>query len=182
MSRTVRVWDPLVRICHWSLALAFFANYFVNEEGEAWHRWLGYYAVVWLVVRFGWGFVARGAAAWSDFLPTPARLRAHVSALLRGADIHRLGHSPLGALVMILMMSAMLALGITGFMMEEIDYFWGEEWLENLHALIANGLAGLVALHLLAALVESLRLRENLPLSMIDGRRRPQSRGAGEGR
>jgi len=73
---------------------------------------------------------------------------------------------------MILMMLSMLLLGVTGFMLEEIDYFWGEEWLEEVHELIANGLAGLVGLHILAALVESLRLRENLPLSMITGRRR----------
>jgi len=33
VTRTVRLWDPLVRLCHWSLALAFFANYFVTEEG-----------------------------------------------------------------------------------------------------------------------------------------------------
>jgi cytochrome b len=173
MDRTVKVWDPLVRLCHWSLALAFFANYFVTEEGEGWHRWIGYYAVAWLALRFAWGFVASDAAAWSNFFPTPARLRAHLRALLRGGDLHRLGHSPLGALVMILMMAAMLALGVTGFMMEEMDYFWGEEWLEELHEWLADGLAGLVGLHLLAALVESLRLRENLPLSMLTGRRRP---------
>ena len=172
MTRSVQLWDPLVRLCHWSLAIAFFGNYFLTEEGEAWHRWLGYYAVAWLAIRFVWGFVARGAAAWSDFWPTRARLKAHVAALLRGGDIHRLGHSPLGALVMILMMLSMLLLGVTGFMLEEIDYFWGEEWLEEVHELIANGLAGLVGLHILAALVESLRLRENLPLSMITGRRR----------
>ncbi len=172
MTRTVRLWDPLVRLCHWSLAIAFFGNYFLTEEGEAWHRWLGYYAVAWLAIRFVWGFVASGAAAWSDFWPTRERLQAHVSALLRGSDIHRLGHSPLGGLVMILMMLCMLGLGVTGFMLEEIDYFWGEEWLEEVHELVANGLAGLVGLHILAALVESLRLRENLPLSMITGRRR----------
>ena len=74
---------------------------------------------------------------------------------------------------MMLMLGSMLMLALTGFLMEEIDYFWGEEWLEEVHELIANGLAGLVGLHILAALVESLRLRENLPLSMITGRRRP---------
>ena len=41
MDPTVQVLDPLVRSCHWLLALAFFANHFVNEEGETWHRWLG---------------------------------------------------------------------------------------------------------------------------------------------
>lgn len=172
MNQTVRVWDPLVRLFHWSLAFAFFANYFVTEEGEAWHRWIGYYAVAWICIRIAWGFIGQGAARWSDCWPTPGRLRAHVAALRGGRDVHRLGHSPLGALVMLLMMSMMLGLGITGYMLEETDRFWGEEWVESLHELIANGLAGLVALHLLAALVESLRLRENLPWSMITGRRR----------
>lgn len=46
------------------------------------------------------------------------------------------------------------------------------DWPEDLHRWIANSLAGLVSLHLLAAVVESLRLRENLPLSMLTGRRR----------
>ena len=173
MQHTVRVWDPLVRVFHWSLAIAFFANYFVTEEGEGWHRWIGYYAAAWVLIRIVWGFFANGAAAWSDFWPTPARLKAHVSALLHGSDIHRLGHSPLGALVMILMMTAMFALGVTGYMLEEIDMFWGEEWLEEVHEFIANGLAGLVGLHLLAAVVECLKLRDNLPLSMITGRRKP---------
>ncbi len=173
MDQTVRVWDPVVRLFHWSLAFAFFANYFVTEEGESWHRWIGYYAVTWIVVRTVWGFVGRGAARWSDFWPTPARVVAHLRALRAGRDVHRLGHSPLGALVMILMMTAMFGLGVTGYMLEEIDMFWGEEWLEEVHAWIANGLAGLVGLHVLAALVESIRLRDNLPLSMITGRRKP---------
>lgn len=173
MNQTVRVWDPLVRFFHWSLAFAFLANYFFTEGGEGWHRWIGYAAVAWICVRIVWGFVASGAARWSDFWPTPARVKEHVQGLIHGNDKHRLGHSPLGALVMILMMAAMLLLGLTGYMFEEIDRYWGEEWLETLHEWIADGLAGLVVLHLLAATVESIRLRDNLPLSMITGRRKP---------
>lgn len=169
---TVRLWDPLVRLFHISVAGVFFANYFFNEAGDDWHTWLGYYAAAWLTARTVWGFVGPRSARWSDFWPTPTRLRSHVTALLQGKDIHRLGHSPLGALVMVLMMTAIGSLALTGFLMEEVDAFWGAEWLENLHRWIANGLAGLVSLHILAALVESLRLRENLPLSMVTGRRR----------
>ncbi|TNF07576.1 MAG: cytochrome B, partial [Pseudomonadales bacterium] len=102
---TVRLWDPVVRLFHWSLAGAFLANYFFTEEGENWHRWFGYYAVAWLVIRLVWGFVGTPAARWADFWPTPARLGEHLRALLSGRAYHRLGHSPLGALVMILMMA-----------------------------------------------------------------------------
>jgi cytochrome b len=172
-AQTLRVWDPLVRLFHWSLAGAFFANFFFTEAGEGWHRWLGYYATAWLGVRLVWGFVGPSAARWGDFWPTPARLAAHLKALVGGQPFHRLGHSPLGGLVMILMMLTMLGLGITGFLMEEVDYFWGEDLPQQIHEWLANGLFALVGLHLSAALLESWRLKENLPLSMVTGRRRP---------
>lgn len=169
---TEKLWDPVVRLFHWSLVFIFFANYFFNEEGDDWHQWLGYAAVAWLVVRFIWGFFGRGAARWADFFPTPARLSIHVRALVRGEAYHRMGHSPLGGLVMILMMLCILALGVTGYMMQEIDYFWGEDWVEDLHGWIANSLLALVIIHVCASLFESYRLKENLPLSMVTGNRR----------
>ncbi|WP_137886986.1 cytochrome b/b6 domain-containing protein [Pseudomonas sp. 2FE] len=169
---TLRLWDPVVRLCHWSLVVAFFADYFLNEAGDGWHRWLGYYAVAWLLIRLVWGFIGSAAARWADFWPTPARLTEHVRALLGGRPHHRLGHSPLGGLVMILMLLLMLGLGISGFMLEEIDYFWGEDLPRDVHAFFADALFALVCLHVTAALVESLRLQENLPLSMFTGRRR----------
>jgi cytochrome b len=169
---TVKLWDPLVRLFHWSLVFIFIANYFVNEEGDDWHQWLGYAAVAWLLVRFFWGFFGQGAARWADFFPTPARMANHVRALRRGEPYHRMGHSPLGGLVMIVMMLCVLALGVTGYMMQEIDYFWGEDWIEDLHGWIANSLLALVIVHVLAAMFESYRLKENLPLSMVTGKRR----------
>lgn len=171
-TQTEKLWDPLIRIFHWSIAAIFIANYFFNEAGDDWHQWLGYAAVAWLVVRFFWGFFGKGAARWSDFFPTRAGLLLHTKAIFKGEHYHRLGHSPLGGLVMILMMLCMLFLGITGYMMEEVDYFWGVDWLQELHGWIADGLLVLVFIHVAAALIESYRLKENLPLSMITGKRK----------
>lgn len=174
MSATaVPVWDPLVRVFHWSLAFAFLGTYFLTEGGDPWHEWVGYFAAAWLVVRFAWGFAGRGAARWADFWPTPSRVAAHVRALVRGEPHHRLGHSALGAVVMILMMLGVAALAITGYLMEEIDYFWGDERLHVLHDYLADGVLALAVVHVFAALFESVRLRENLPWSMVTGRRRP---------
>lgn len=92
----LRLWDPLVRVFHLSIAAVFVANYFFNEAGDDWHVWLGYYAVAWLLVRLVWGFVGPRSARWADFWPTPARLSGHVRSLLNGRAQHRLGHSPLG--------------------------------------------------------------------------------------
>lgn len=169
---TVRLWDPVVRLLHWVLAGAFLANYFLTEEGEDWHQWIGYCALAAVLVRFGWGWLDTGAARWPAFWPTPRRLAAHARALLAGEHYPELGHSPFGAVVMISMLGGIFALGVTGFMMEEIDYFWGEDWLEQLHGWIADVVLALACLHVAAAVVESVRQGENLPLSMITGRRR----------
>lgn len=168
----ITLWDPLVRLFHWSIAGVFIANYWLNEAGEKWHEWLGYFAFAWLLVRFVWGFIGKGAARWSDFFPTYARLKLHIYALIKREPYHRMGHSPLGALVMVLMMLLILVLSISGFMMEEIDYFWGEDWVQDLHMWSANALLSLVLIHIAAALFESYRLKENLPLSMVTGKRK----------
>ncbi|MNM62513.1 Prokaryotic cytochrome b561 [compost metagenome] len=73
---------------------------------------------------------------------------------------------------MVLMLALLLGLGISGFLMEEIDYFWGEDGPRDIHEYMANALLALVCVHITAAVFESLRLKENLPLSMITGRRR----------
>lgn len=72
---------------------------------------------------------------------------------------------------MIAMMLGIVALGVTGYAMEEIDYFWGDERLHRIHGWISDIVTALAALHVVAAIVQSLWLRENLPLSMITGRR-----------
>lgn len=73
---------------------------------------------------------------------------------------------------MVTMMSGIVALGITGYAMKEIDYFWGDERIERLHSLIADVVTALAACHVVAAIIQSFWLRENLPLSMVTGRRR----------
>lgn len=174
-AATIRLWDPLIRLFHVSIAGVFVANYFFTEEGDDWHTWLGYYACAWLAIRLVWGFVGTRSARWSDFWPTRARLAEHLDHLRKGRVYRRLGHSPLGALVMLLMMAAIATLGISGFLMQEVDALWGVDWPLTLHGWAADGLAALVALHVAAALIESLHQRENLPLSMITGKRRAPS-------
>lgn len=171
-QQTVTLWDPLVRFFHWSLVLIFISNYFINEPGSDWHQLLGYGALLLLMIRFVWGFVGKGAAKWQDFFPTPKRLWLHASALLTGKPYHRMGHSPIGALVMILMMLTVLGLVCTGMMMTVLEAFSDEYWPEEVHGVLANGLLSLAIVHVLAAIVESVRMKENLPLSMIHGKRR----------
>ena len=76
-SPPVRVWDLFVRIFHWSLVACVFLNFLV-EEGEAPHQWIGYAASALVAARIVWGFVGSRYASFSDFFPTPTRLRQPV--------------------------------------------------------------------------------------------------------
>lgn len=165
----VRVWDPLVRLVHWLLVAGFVANFALTEEGEGWHQWIGYAIVALIGVRILWGFIGPWPARWRSFWPTPRRLRR---ALAGGPADPRITHTPLGALMMLTLLSLLLGLGVTGYLMEETVRFWGVEWVEELHEAMANAIALLIPLHVLGALLESRRRRDNLIAGMVHGYRR----------
>ena len=162
-----------MRLFHLSIAGVFVANYFFNEAGDDWHVWLGYYAMAWLLVRTVWGFIGPRSARWADFWPTPSAAAWPMRARCwPGGPQHRLGHSPIGALVMLLMLLALLTVGLSGWAMQEVDALWGADWPLLVHETAADVLLVLVCIHVAAAVFESFQVRDNLPLSMLTGRRR----------
>ena len=40
--KCIKVWDPLVRLFHWSLVAAFAANALVIDDDSKLHQWVGY--------------------------------------------------------------------------------------------------------------------------------------------
>lgn len=171
---TIRVWDPFVRLFHWSVVAICAVNMTVLDDGKLAHRWLGYGAMALLAARIIWGFIGSRRARFADFVTGPRRLAAYVRALTRGRAPRFIGHNPAAAMMILTLMTTLASIGVTGWMMT-LDAFWGAEWLEELHEALSNGLVVLVAVHVSAAVIESLRHRENLILSMITGRkpRRP---------
>lgn len=47
----VKVWDPVVRLFHWTIVLGCALNLFVLEEGKTAHRYVGYAVLAALVIR-----------------------------------------------------------------------------------------------------------------------------------
>ena len=167
-GRAVKVWDVFVRLFHWSLVFCVLVNYFIVEDGEALHRWLGYLASGLVAARVAWGFIGTRHARFAEFFPTPQRLRAHLQGMLSGKAHQELGHNPLGALMMLALMALVALLGVSGYL-QTTDAFWGEEWLEALHEGLASILIALAGLHALAAIVMSRLSGINLIAAMITG-------------
>ena len=168
--KTIRVWDPLVRVLHWTLVACVLGN-LLNESGETLHRALGYTATGVVLTRLVWGFVGSRHARFADWFPSPARLLPYLRELIRLRAPRHIGHNPAGAVMMLALLALVLALGATGYLMTT-DAFFGEEWVEEVHEALANALIAAVALHVAAALFESWRHRENLVASMLHGRKR----------
>lgn len=168
-SETSRpIWDRFVRVFHWVLVSCVLLNQFVLEEGETPHEWAGYLAAALVVARIVWGFIGSRHARFSDFFPTPARLVAHLRAMRSGAPEHHWGHNPLGALMMLLLMVLVLALGVTGWM-QGTDAYFGEEWLQELHEWLANGLLLSAGVHAASAIVMGRIERTRLVRAMVTG-------------
>jgi len=171
VCRRVRVWDPLVRVFHWTIVAGTIANLTFLRHDENPHIYVGYAVVAALAVRLGWGFVSRGHARFSSFVPGPRRLSSYFRAMFGRREPRYMGHNPAGAAMIVLLMALLATVGTTGWMMG-LDAFWGVAWVETLHEVTANILIGAIALHVTGAIVESIRHRENLPLAMITGYKR----------
>ena len=146
--------------------------------GKGLHQWTGYIACGLIVFRVVWGFVGSRYARFENFFPTPTRLRAHLAAVRdRKREFHP-GHNPLGAMMMLALMTLVLALGVSGFL-QTTDAFWGDEWLQDLHAFLGTALISLAGVHVVAAIVMGRLESVNLIGAMITGVKRRQGKAPG---
>lgn len=171
-SATVRVWDPLLRVLHWSLAAAFLVAYVTGEEAEVLHEMAGYAVLVIVGVRALWGLVGPRHARFDDFVPTPTGLFAYVRGLLAGHAPRHLGHNPAGGAMTIAMLAMLVATAATGVLTLQ-----GGEAFEELHEAAANAMLVLVIFHLAGVVLSSLLHGENLVTAMLTGRKRAPAAG-----
>lgn len=167
--RQVRVWDILVRITHWTVAVGIIANLFFTEDGSDLHEYVGYTVVGLVVIRLLWGLVGTRYARFTNFFPTPTRLKHHLSDIsARRVDEQHLGHNPLAALMMLTLWAVIIGLGLTGYLMET-KILGNKDLMEGIHEFLANSLYLLVPLHIISAIVMSYWERQNLIKAMITG-------------
>ncbi|HEU4696172.1 MAG TPA: cytochrome b/b6 domain-containing protein, partial [Sphingomicrobium sp.] len=142
-----------------AIALAFLSS---EEDSplNQWHIVSGWVAGILIVFRLVWGFVGGEHSRFSDFV-RPSRIGTHISALMKGRAEPSLGHNPLGAVAVVILL---VLAGVTVW-----TGAFGGESAEDLHELVGWTLLAMIGLHILAVLVMSVLERENLVRAMISG-------------
>lgn len=169
------VWDPFVRLFHWSLVVAFGVAFYTHasEWERLWHVNAGYVAGGLIIGRIVWGLMATGYASFRSFPFSPMRALRYLFSLLRGTARHYIGHNPVGALAIY----AMLAVGILAIGSGCIVYNDGWEMIDPdfayyLHRYLTWGWLVLVFIHVSGVIIESVIHRDNLIWAMITGCKR----------
>ena len=180
----IRVWDPLVRVFHWSLAGAFLVAYLTEDHLLTLHSYAGYTALALVTLRLPWGFVGPRHARFSDFVRGPSAVIAYLKEALALRAERHLGHNPAGGAMVVALLasitltalSGMATLGAVEFSGPLAPYLAGighdgAEALEEIHELLANLTLLLVLAHLAGVALASFQHKENLPRSMVTGRK-----------
>ena len=179
----ITVWDPLIRLFHWTLVLSFLIAYLTEDGLQTLHVYSGYLIAGLLVVRLIWGFAGPRHARFSDFIRPPGEVAAYLGDLIKGETARYLGHNPAGGamiLALLVCLSLTTLTGIAAYGAEGAGPMagWflgtrmlGGEVMEEIHEFFANFTVVLVAVHVTGVILGSLLHRENLVRAMITGRK-----------
>jgi len=190
-QKMIKVWDPLVRIFHWSLVSAFFIAYFTEDDLLDLHVYAGYLIGGLLIFRLVWGFVGSRHARFTDFVKRPREVWAYLKSIIGQHPRRYLGHNPAGGAMVIALLSSLVLVTVSGIALYGIEEssgplaaslsgageFW-EDVVEGVHEFFANATLALVFFHVLGVLMASFQHKENLVKSMIDGRKPADDEGA----
>ncbi|MGE6741872.1 cytochrome b/b6 domain-containing protein [Allorhizobium pseudoryzae] len=171
---TVRVWDPLVRVFHWGLATAIVTAWLTADDLQNLHEFAGYVAGGLIALRLVLGLGGSRYARFTQFIRSPRRTWHYARDMLKHREARYLGHNPLGAAMVVLLILLTAAVAFTGWL-QTTDAYWGVEWVEETHEALANIFLVAVPLHVLGVIHASRRHRENLVAAMITGRKRAAS-------
>ena len=182
--RQLKVWDPLVRIFHWTLVAGFFLAFITEDDFLMVHVLAGYLILALLVIRILWGFVGTRYARFSDFVYRPAAVMQFIKDTLSLKGKRYIGHNPAGGAMIIMLLVSLILSGLTGLLVYGAAEhagplagwfgvrggFWAELW-EEVHEFFANFTLLLVIVHVFGVLLESVLHKENLVTAMISGRK-----------
>lgn len=203
-SSEIKVWDPLVRLFHWSLVAAFVIAYLTGDELEDIHVLAGYFIAGLVVFRLIWGVIGTQHARFSDFVFRPATVIAYLKDILALRARRYIGHNPAGGAMVIALLISLSLATLSGMKLyaveenagplaviqldnispvatamadeDEDEHDEGEEESvwEEVHEFFVNFTLLLVLVHLTGVALSSVAHGENLPRAMVTGKKRQE--------
>jgi cytochrome b len=144
-SSMVKVWDPLVRVFHWSLVFLFLLAFITEDDWLDLHVLAGYAVSFLIGFRLLWGLVGTRNAL--------------VVLLLSVALVSFTGMT-------------MVASEGQGPLAGTFFSSWDGDWMEEVHEFFANFTLLMVFAHVSGVLASSLLEGENLVKAMVTGRKK----------
>ena len=173
----IRLWDIPTRLFHWLLALSVGAALISAQLGGNlmdWHGRIGLFIVGLVVFRLVWGVMGSTYARFTQFFPTPAKVKIFLRGEWRGV-----GHNPLGALSVLGLLGLLGFQVVSGLFANDDISFVGplfdlvskdlSNQLTGLHKLASNVIYGLIGLHLAAIAYYAVVKKDNLLKPMVTG-------------
>ena len=181
---SVKVWDILVRIFHWSLVLFVSVLFITEDDFLSIHSYAGYTVLLLLGFRIVWGFIGTYHARFSSFITTPKAAINYLKEEIAGDAKRYIGHNPAGAIMIFGLIITLILTAFTGMatiategkgpLADTFIASFSGELLGEIHGLFTNVLLLLVILHIGGVIFSSLAEEENLIKAMITGRKRKE--------
>lgn len=197
------LWDPVVRLTHWGIAVAVLLNALVTDGGSVTHVSLGWMGMALLLLRLIWGVLGPSEARFSAFPPNPVAALRHLGELVAGRPREHASHNPAGALMAYAFWLCLAAVIATGLVMtggatpmqiaSDKAAVASGDWsalakksdsspedtslrhtAEEIHEVVANLMLLLAALHVAGVFIEGRAMRRNLVAPMLFGKGDPR--------
>lgn len=177
----VEIWDLSIRIFHWLLATLVAVSYLSGEfEFFDIHMLSGQAIAVLLIFRIVWGLIGSPTARISSLFFSPRAYLDYFRSLFRRKPSYSFGHSPIGSLAVIAILTILIVQTSTGLFATDVDgllegpfaYYINYEisrFASDVHLFNQQLVLAAVIVHLSAILFYYLYKHENLVKPMLTG-------------
>lgn len=193
-SKSVEVWDVLIRFLHWLMVIAVFGALMTTEENNAWHRYAGFALLLLTMGRILWGFFGEGHAQFASFVCSGTEVAEYLKGCIKGRPRRYLGSNPLAGWLVVMLLLSALVVWFSGYKYYTVKYGIGnvvassaipeveqtivvepdlaeEEYWQSFHQIAVYCLLGLIALHMSLVIFLAWVHKENLFKSMLTGKK-----------
>lgn len=183
-QRRLKVWDPWIRLVHWSFVLLIALSYW-SASTDRWdlHLLSGYAMLTLLLFRLAWGLVGSQTARFGQFLKSPLAALRHLAHLRQREAPVEIGHNAAGGWMVLVLLLLLLAQAGSGlFANHDVGFSYSQhgplalavsdstsELATAVHLRVFWVIVGAAVLHVLAVVAYRVLRGQNLVRPMLTG-------------